>query len=274
MLANNHNNNNNNPFFFIYLFYLWIVFKLWGQEHGKEEEKAEQISNVTTLQERTQEYIVSRQAAFLKHFEKSNEEMKQLSSNVDPEFYMQKSLQQVMQDPENHIEPAWRSRKLMESTPRGTIIMHYDAYKQGFSFYSDIQGVSYSLLNAVAMKYVILFQCLHFFVDDEVTPESNRSPLIEDVVVSATKTCMKIQKRGVGLEGQKEKEYSRNRFIHLGRLSNCSILQRPTKKNIMNNFSSNYTRDLSQETILQKQVMSYSDFKRKQKNHNNESKIV
>jgi len=249
-----------NPFFFIYTFYLWILFKIWGQE---KRDKGITTSNVATLQERTQNYIVNKKAVFLKHFDKSHEELIQLSSNAAPEFYVLKSLHTQLQDPNNVLEPVWRSRKLMEATPQGTIIMHYDAYKQGFSYYSDIQGVSYPLLNAVAMKYVITFRCLHFFIDDEVTPEEHRSPLIEDdVVVVPTKTlCMKVLKRK-GIE--KEKEYSRNRFIHLGRLSNCNLLQTPQKKNVMNNFSTNYTRDLLQETTLQKEVLSYADFKRKQ----------
>jgi len=244
-----------NPFFYyIHLFYLWILSLLRKREQ-------QDIQQPITLQKKTQNYISNKKDAFLKHFDHA--EIKHLSSNVDPEFYNPKTLPSYLQNPDNLIEPAWKSRKLIEATPQGTIVMHYDAYKQGFSYYSDIHGVSYSLLNAVAMKYVILFRCLHFFVDDEITPEEHRSPLIEDdITVKLSKPCMKVLKR---IEKETEKEYSRNRFIRLGRVSNCNILQIPQKTNVLNNFSSNYTRDLFQETALQKQVMSYSDFKKKQK---------
>jgi len=257
MVTRNQNQNQNqNPFFFIYLFYLWVISKLWSQI---KEVKAEPV---ITLQERTQEYITNKRAVFLKHVT-NKETILQLSSTIEPEFYEPKKLQVLMREVDNVLEPAWQSRKLMEATPQGTIMMHYDAYKQGFSYYSDIKGISYSLLNAVAMKYVILFRCLHFFVDTEVTTEEHKSPFAEEVATAkpSSKTCRKVNKRIEELD----KEFSRNRFIHLGRLSNCSILQRPEKKNVLNHFSSNYTRDLLQETSLQNEVMSYSDFKRKQK---------
>jgi hypothetical protein len=56
--------------------------------------------------------------------------------------------------------------------------MYYDIFKQGFAYYSDQSGVPYKILNAVAMKYVIVFLCRDFFLDDSVLPEGIQSPLL------------------------------------------------------------------------------------------------
>jgi hypothetical protein len=45
---------------------------------------------------------------------------------------------------------------LIDRTPYGNVIMHYDVFKNGFAYYSDI-NLSYKIINAVAMKYVLTF---------------------------------------------------------------------------------------------------------------------
>jgi hypothetical protein len=46
-----------------------------------------------------------------------------------------------------------------------------DAYKQGFAYYSGQTGIPYSVLNAVSMKYVMMFRCRDFFMDENILPE-------------------------------------------------------------------------------------------------------
>lgn len=72
----------------------------------------------------------------------------------------------------------WKSRMLLESTPRGNIMLMYDIEKQAFNYYMDTSGVSYTLLNAVAMKFVIIFRCRDFFIDENIIPIGSTSPLI------------------------------------------------------------------------------------------------
>jgi len=101
------------------------------------------------------------------------------SSNIESCFSSKKEYEILLKNETNDVEKRWKTRILCENTPRGNIFMFYDVYKQGFSYYSDIQGIPYSLLNAVAMKYVIMFRCRDFFVDDKITPVESPSFLIK-----------------------------------------------------------------------------------------------
>ena len=67
---------------------------------------------------------------------------------------------------DNPLELRWRKRLLMEFTPRGLVLMYYDAFKRGFAYYSDTH-MPYGILNAAAMKYVMTYRCQAFFVDEE-----------------------------------------------------------------------------------------------------------
>lgn len=75
-------------------------------------------------------------------------------------------------------EKMWKSRVLIESTPRGNIIMFYDTFNEGFRYFIDTSGIPYKLLNAVAMKYVVIFRCRDFFLDENDIPEGNTSQCI------------------------------------------------------------------------------------------------
>ena len=85
----------------------------------------------------------------------------------------------MMKIENNDIEIKWRTRILIENTPRGNIMMYYNSFKRGFAYYSDQQGVPYIILNTMAMKYVRVFQCRDLFMDDKVTPEDSPSPFIQ-----------------------------------------------------------------------------------------------
>ena len=68
----------------------------------------------------------------------------------------------------------WKKRILYQSIQRkdGQIVnlMYYDLFKQGFGYYSNDSVVSYKILNAMAMKYVIVF-FVDFFMDEFVLNE-------------------------------------------------------------------------------------------------------
>jgi len=205
---------------------------------------------------------------------------------MNPILYDKKELAKIFLDKENEIEKIWKTRILFETTPRGNIVMLYDPYKMGFSYYSDAYSLPYSLLNAVAMKYVIVFSCRDFFMDDQITPEEHPSPLIEDEtkmkdekkekhndflkgLENAPFAKLKTYKKEVKTETEmtekikaKNKEYNRNKFICLGKMMNFKFIQKPDKKSPLNGFSSKLLDNLSGETALQKQVLSYKDFKK------------
>ena len=100
---------------------------------------------------------------------KTSRHAEKYNTNIESIFYLRALYQEAIKDPENELEKTWKRRILMESTPRGNIIMYYDAFKRAFSYYSDV-SMPYSLLNAVCMKYVLMYRCRDFFVDQYIIP--------------------------------------------------------------------------------------------------------
>lgn len=96
------------------------------------------------------------------------------SENIDAVFYSKSQWTELLKDENNYLEKKWRTKILIENTPRGNVIMYYDAYKLGFAYYSD-QTMPYPVLNAVAMKYVLTFFCRDFFMDEIVLGDTNLS---------------------------------------------------------------------------------------------------
>jgi hypothetical protein len=150
--------------------------------------KGSKIVYVTLFPEKIQDkplsvvdqYIENKKQRFLETYNnKKTITLENYSSNIEPCFLSKKDYENVLKNEDNDIEKIWKSRILCENTPRGNIFMSYDVYKQGFTYYSDIQGLQYPLLNAVAMKYVIMFRCRDFFVDDQITPTDSPSFLIK-----------------------------------------------------------------------------------------------
>jgi hypothetical protein len=99
------------------------------------------------------------------------------NQNIEKEFYNKESYNSLIEKPDNILETNWKRRFLIENTPVGNIIMFYNAYKQGFSYYCDDQ-VPYFILNGVAMKYVLKYYCRDFFIDNSVVPKENSSPFL------------------------------------------------------------------------------------------------
>jgi len=217
--------------------------------------------------------------------------------NVDPTFYDKKELLKVLTLDSNVLEEQWKTRILFENSPRGNIIMFYNVFKQGFSYYCDSTGIPYNILNAVAMKYVLTFNCRDFFVDNQVTGDSNESSFIkiyhkedEKEKTEESKKPLLHKTNGTAFAKlknyrlqplekptettkpeepkEKEKQYIRNTFISLGKICNFKLLQTVQKKNLLNGFQSKILDGLDSETKLQKQVMSYSDYKRLAKKNN------
>lgn len=202
---------------------------------------------------------------FLKFVDFNNEEeYKERNQNIDPVFYNYKELAEIMKT-ENDIEKQWRSRVLIEFTPRDNIIMFYDAYKGGFAYYCDHSVVPLRILNTVAMKYVMRYHCLDFFVDETALP-GNISPIISLLNEENNEENQKIKKifndlsKNTNIEMEKlpfvksknskmsiisgvlerkntknnedipdVKEKRINKFIYLGKFNNYSIIQKKMK---------------------------------------------
>ena len=113
---------------------------------------------------------------------------------------------------------------LVENTPRGNVYMFYDSYKLAFSYYSDT-NISYSILNAVAMKYCKMFKCADFFVDQNIIPLKKESPLIKNVII------LKKKKQN---KDEKENENKDDDDAPFAKLKNYNVQKIKEKKNDKN----------------------------------------
>jgi hypothetical protein len=226
----------------------------------------------------TKEYIDKLKNQFIEGFKNSND----MNSNIEKEFYIKEDYSNLMRDANNELEKKWKLKTLIENTPRGNVIMYYDPYKQGFSYYSDVKTIPYNILNSVAMKYVTVYHCRDFFIDDEITPENKESPFIKIHVIETPKKnntkndvykqinsrdapFAKLKKhQKINKDDKPKRVYYRNKFICVGPVRNYSPIQTPKKINKLNGFNSNLLNNITSETKLQKQVMNYKDFKNKQ----------
>jgi len=229
------------------------------------------------------------------HIEKYNE-------NIDPIFLDTEKYSDITKLPDSELELAWRRRILFVNTPRGNVIMFYDSFKQGFSYYSD-QHISYAFLNAVAMKYVIIYRCRDFFIDEQILPMEFPSRILElfkkedidannkkkeegpgkidtkagpfakfksyvkpsDPVSSAAVVKNKINlPRVVDIKPPIiTKDQMKNKFIYLGKTMNWNILTKVSKKNKVTGFNSKLLSGLENNSAVQTQVFSYKNYKSK-----------
>lgn len=251
---------------FYYLIYLWwrLLFIMGVYTRP--------VHNKSFIEENS-EYINPIKRRFLLTFESAS----QFDENIDPLFYNKKEYTEHMMETKNELEPKWRRRMIIENTPRGNIIMYYDAYKLAFAFYCDQKVVSYDVLNAVAMKYVVHFRCRHFFLDEFIVPKENLSPFIkihftEDVkpkqMNDTKKTFAKLRDytkdnpntKKSKPDPQPEPERKQNTFVYLGKTNNFQILQAfPKPKRVLANFTSPLLESLN--TSVQREVLSYRQFK-------------
>jgi len=95
------------------------------------------------------------------------------NANIEKIFYNEdkRPLKRMLLSVDNELDRKWKTRFLIETTPRGNIIMMYDVYKNTFSYYCDFSNVPHPILNACAMKFVMNFRCLDLFLDCAYYPE-------------------------------------------------------------------------------------------------------
>lgn len=166
-----------------------------------------------------------------------------VNANIEKVIYNSKELKQILRDVSNPLEPAWKSRLLYESTPRGTVIMYYDIYKQGFAYYSDQNCIPYAVLNAVAMKYVLTFFCRDFFMDEETITTEHLSKIFdepEDKPKPEKKPITKFKqyrsteplpnKTNKDKEKEPVKTFQKNKFISTGKIYDFKITQKKINK--------------------------------------------
>ena len=204
-----------------------------------------------------------------------------MNANINQDIYDRKKLSELLKEESNELERLWKTRLLYETTPRGPVIMYYDIFKQGFAYYSDQSGIPYSILNAVAMKYVVTFFCRDLFFDEITITTEKLSPLVKVFNEEEKKTkpkttqeksdqpfaklrnykteqpVVKTGNKEEDEEKEKEKEKERpkikNKFISLGKIYNFSIVQKVPKNKKLPNKPTSFDG-----------MFSYKDFKNRQ----------
>jgi len=215
---------------------------LWSyMKQTKNENKNENIKREEKELSPDETYIQQNKAIFVARLEKDTDKS---NTNIDKRFYLKEAYEEAVKEQNGELEKEWRRRILMEYTPRGNIIMYYDAYKRGFAYYSD-SFISYSILNAVAMKYVCVYRCLDFFIDENVHTNVSQSPFrriheIESVKKEKPTVDVKkgpfLQPKPKMSKGKlrietSEKVLAQNKFVSVGKIRNFSVLEKPVAQN-------------------------------------------
>ncbi len=94
------------------------------------------------------------------------------NSNIDPVLYDFLKRKEIFVSPDNQLEKQWKSRILIENTPRGNVMIYFNPYLLSYQYYSDEQIIPYKILEQVATRYVIMFRCKDFFIDPEKRPSN------------------------------------------------------------------------------------------------------
>tara|TARA_B100000282_G_C31735265_1_gene493092 strand:+ start:1473 stop:2327 length:855 start_codon:yes stop_codon:yes gene_type:complete len=230
------------------------------------------LKNILTKGE---EYVEKRKEQFLEFVE----EIDNSNANMSKEFYNKESYNEILKEEENELEEIWKSKYIMENTPRGNVFMSYDPYKLAFSYYSD-SNISYSILNAVAMRFCIIFKCKDLFVDQLILKGEKESPLIkilykekkkvkknDDLPFAKLKNynIQDINKKNEEKKKEDEKKVVKeitNKFVCLGKTYQMKWTKGVSLKKKKVSFESSFINNLNAENDLQKRVMDYKAFKK------------
>ena len=181
---------------FVLLYPIYFVDKYYFSEESPP-------SSPKKIESESDIYINNAKKVFFDIFEKPSFHAT-YNSNVSSLFYKPEELENELLIDGNEIEKRWKTNILIEDTPDGNIVMYYDAYKQAFAYTCDKQ-LSFKIITAVAIKYVIEFRCIDFFVDTTILPADYKSPLTiaaeEHEKRELQKKKEKKEKMGINFEG-------------------------------------------------------------------------
>ena len=191
--------------YFVYLSIVHFFLKI-GKRFGWSQDKLVAAKSVTYL-DNDMKYIHPLKTRFLLDISGGIVN----NTNIVSVFYNKKEFSETVAVAENPLEKEWRTRILLETTPRGNVIMYFDAYKLGFAYYCDQSVVSYDILNAMAMKYVRLYSCSDFFMDETFCG----SPLIKIHLLEEPKKPMDLSGGKVVIGGSSKGNNGKSPFAKL-----------------------------------------------------------
>ena len=114
------------------------------------------------------------------------------NSNIVPVLYDFLKRKEVFASADNDFEKQWKSRILIENTPRGNVMMYFNPYLLSYHYYSDEQIIPYTILEQVATKYVVMYRCKDFFIDVEKRPGNKILEVLQKEEDSLKSKKMKV----------------------------------------------------------------------------------
>jgi len=107
----------------------------------------------------------------------------------DPEFQKEQEVAKYVEQYYDELEELpslsddsrnFHQLVLIEGTPRGTIYMYYDRANETFAYYcNDRYKISYKLLDTVARKYAIAYNCRHLCLSSREELNKAKQRLVE-----------------------------------------------------------------------------------------------
>jgi len=188
------------------------------------------------------------------------------NSNIDPVLYDFLKRKEVFVSGDNEYEKQWKSRILIENTPRGNVLIYFNPYLLSYHYYSDEQIIPYKILEQVATKYVVMYRCKDFFIDVEKRPGNKILEVLQKeedslkskkMKVNDITKCVNIQSESKDVfaalkdyrtedkttdkakptdktEPKKKVEEPKfsNKFVRIGKMCEFNITQKPSDKKI------------------------------------------
>jgi hypothetical protein len=204
-----------------------------------------------------------------KYAELYKSESKDENSNIDPVLYDFLKRKEVFVSGDNEYEKQWKSRILIENTPRGNVLIYFNPYLLSYHYYSDEQIIPYKILEQVATKYVVMYRCKDFFIDVEKRPGNKILEVLQKeedslkskkMKVNDITKCVNIQSESKDVfaalkdyrseakpttEDPKTKDSAKvqpkkkveepkfsNKFVRIGKMCEFNITQKPADKKI------------------------------------------
>lgn len=209
-------------FYYLWYFYMYCCFRI-RQMFRKPQIKI-------NLKQALEKYSDKMKNKFFLTFE--NETVKKtINENIDSIFYNKEEFEKIILT-NNKYEEKWKQNILFKSIPREdgkyiNIIMFYDVYKSGFSYFCDENSVSYNVLNNAAMQYVLTFHCRDFFIDESLFlgKTYDLSPFTPKREILGKNIPKHVIHNSSKSKVFKDYINSKNKFIYLGKISNFIFLK-------------------------------------------------
>ena len=143
------------------------------------------------------------------------------------------------------------NKTITETTPKGEVLLYYDANLQSFVYFSDTKDIPYRYLETVARKYVIGFKCKKLYVDirEELTEgkervkaqrlkdKESKEKIEEEKEATVFATLKKYNRKGDGGSKSTKKYYvlreKANRYSYRGTLEDYEVQKKEREEKIL-----------------------------------------